>query len=96
MTNIRLIYMGELILSFSTHHIPTLFLNSIQDVEEDMISSEGPEEILPERIPVRIANLELLQDEGIKSTIERGDILRRSVRYSLTCRDVGRVANLRR
>ena len=89
--------MGEPILSFSTHHIPTLFLNSIQGVEEDMISSElGPEEILPERIPVRIANLELLQDEGIKSTIERGDILRRSVRYSLTCRDVGRVANLRR
>jgi len=88
--------MGELILSFSTRHVPTLLLNSIQGVQEDVISSEGPEETSPEYIPVRIANLELLQDEGIKSTIERGEILRRSVRYSLTCRDVGRVANLRR
>jgi alkylated DNA repair protein alkB family protein 6 len=88
--------MGELILSFSTQSVPTLLINSIQGVQEDLISSEGPEEILPEHIPVRIANLELLQDEGIKSTIERGEILRRSVRYSLTCRDVGRVANLRR
>ncbi|KIK09666.1 hypothetical protein K443DRAFT_393802 [Laccaria amethystina LaAM-08-1] len=74
----------------------TSHLHGIQGVQEDLISSEGPEEILPEHIPVRIANLELLQDEGIKSTIERGEILRRSVRYSLTCRDVGRVANLRR
>lgn len=88
--------MGELILSFSTHHVPTLLIDSIQGVQEDLISCEGPEEILPEHIPVRIANMELLQDEGIKSTIERGEILRRSVRYSLTCRDVGRVANLRR
>ncbi|KIM41831.1 hypothetical protein M413DRAFT_71028 [Hebeloma cylindrosporum] len=43
---------------------------------------------------VMISNLDQLQDAQIKRAIREGQPLKRGVRYSLTCRDVGRVSSL--
>ena len=42
----------------------------------------------------RIANADLLADEGLRDVVRRGGSLARGPRYSLTCRDVARVAAL--
>jgi len=41
---------------------------------------------------VRIANAELLRDEEARAMVQEGGTLVRATRYSLTCRDVARVA----
>lgn len=61
---------------------------SIGEVVEDTIASDG------NSAGVIISNLAQLQDAQIKRSIGEGQPLRRGVRYSLTCRDVGRVSSL--
>lgn len=55
---------------------------------EDAITSDGNSS------GVIISNRPQLQDTQIKRSISEGRPLKRGVRYSLTCRDVGRVSSL--
>jgi len=61
-------------------------LHGIEEVEGDLIASRTG---LP---GVNIANLAQLEDSELKLLIHQGIPLQRQVRYSLTCRDVGRVS----
>lgn len=63
-------------------------LPSIEEVTEDVIACA------PHFAGIAIANLARLKDPQIKQFIGTGTPLQRGVRYSLTCRDVGRVLHL--
>jgi len=63
-------------------------LHGIEEVVEDVIASDGNSS------GVTISNLTQLEDAQIKRHISEGRPLKRGVRYSLTCRDVGRVSGL--
>ncbi|KAF9463506.1 hypothetical protein BDZ94DRAFT_1218177 [Collybia nuda] len=69
-------------------------LHGIQGLSEDQISPEGP--TAPPsftKLGAEIANWQLLTGKEVKGVIEQGGVLQRGVRYSLTCRDVGRVSS---
>ena len=69
----------------------------IEGIVEDHIqpplgNAESPNANLLATDAVRISNWDLLQDEELKDRIRRGESLRRSTRWSLTCRDVPKVS----
>ncbi|KAF9484193.1 hypothetical protein BDN70DRAFT_872893 [Pholiota conissans] len=66
----------------------TAHLHGIDEVEDDVIATTA------NTSGIDIANLERLQDPKIRESINVGVPLKRGVRYSLTCRDVGRVSSL--
>jgi len=70
-------------LVITTSELYTSHLHGIDDVQEDTF---GPES------GITIANAELLANGVMKEIVEKGGTLRRETRYSLTCRDVEKVA----
>lgn len=65
------------------------YLHGIDGVHTDVFTA--PTE---ESGAVRMANADLLADEVIRDVVKNGGRLARGPRYSLTCRDVARVATL--
>ncbi|KJA24935.1 hypothetical protein HYPSUDRAFT_183277 [Hypholoma sublateritium FD-334 SS-4] len=68
----------------------TSHLHGIEEATEDIIACT------PHFAGIAISNLARLKDPQIKQFIGTGTPLQRGVRYSLTCRDVGRVLHLSR
>jgi alkylated DNA repair protein alkB homolog 6 len=72
----------------------TSHLHGIQEVEEDVIlpgqDGKGPQLA---NVGVPIANRTMLTGEEERRVAREGGVLKRGIRYSLTCRDVTRVAN---
>ena len=66
------------------------YLHGIDDVIEDVFC--GPQDAI-DKPYTTIANTRLLGDSTIRDIVLYGGILKRHVRYSLTCRDVERVMN---
>ena len=65
-------------------------LHGIDDIEEDMFhpaNADDDAHITP------IANVDLLSDSRCKEAVLNNGSLTRKVRYSLTCRDIERVAS---
>ncbi|TFK71225.1 hypothetical protein BDN72DRAFT_887740 [Pluteus cervinus] len=80
-------------LIISTDEMYTSHLHGIEEIEEDIvISGNGnqPPTIASKGTP--IDNWEMLKDEEMKESMRLGGVLKRAPRYSLTCRDVQRVA----
>jgi alkylated DNA repair protein alkB homolog 6 len=69
-------------------------LHGIRELEEDQFipSIEGKPPLLAD-LGVPIVNWKLITAENVKEVLERGGVLRRGVRYSMTCRDVEKVAS---
>ncbi|KAF8970715.1 hypothetical protein BDZ97DRAFT_1652340 [Flammula alnicola] len=76
----------SLIISSGTMYLS--HLHGIDEVEEDVIAST------PTSPGIIISNLDQLQDPQIKQLISEGLPLKRGIRHSLTCRDVGRISSL--
>ncbi|KAG2039041.1 hypothetical protein BDR03DRAFT_860788 [Suillus americanus] len=74
---------GEL---YSTH------LHGIDDVYADTFTGDGFL-LLPNGSHSRIVNRHMIQDETVVGIIESGGTVERTTRYSLTCRDVEKVAS---
>ncbi|KAK7447105.1 hypothetical protein VKT23_014318 [Stygiomarasmius scandens] len=71
-------------------------LHGIQETKEDnFIATDGMIAPRLAGLDVEIANWKLLGSNEVKDDVLNGGTLERSVRYSLTCRDVENVANLR-
>ncbi|KAH9886714.1 hypothetical protein C8Q73DRAFT_768982 [Cubamyces lactineus] len=74
-------------LVITTSSLYTTHLHGIDEVAEDifiMADGRGPHE--------RIANFEMLREKEAKDAIANGGKLERGMRFSLTCRDVEKVA----
>ena len=74
-------------LVITTSSLYTAHLHGIEEVAEDIfIIADGraPQE--------RIANFDMLRDKEAKEAIANGGKLERGMRFSLTCRDVEKVA----
>ena len=71
-------------LVITTGSLYTSHLNGIDDLTEDVLPApiNGP----------RIANADLLGGSQARDFVFNGGVLQRKTRYSLTCRDVERVA----
>jgi len=79
----------------TTSSLYTSHLHGIQELHEDIIAptSVGDGQIpLVVGLDVPIANWHMLTGEKEKRIMQDGDTLRRGTRYSLTCRDVEKVA----
>lgn len=72
-------------LIITTSELYTNHLHGIDGVEEDVFPSSR----------YQVDNAPLLGDEAAKGAVQNGGTLKREVRYSLTCRDVERVASAR-
>jgi alkylated DNA repair protein alkB family protein 6 len=55
-------------------------------------SKGGPPTLADLKVPV--ANWSIVSGQDARSVLEEGGVLRRGVRYSLTCRDVEKVASV--
>lgn len=66
----------------TTGSLYTSHLHGIDDLTEDVIPSSGH----------KIANKDLLGGSEAREAVLNGGVLERKIRYSLTCRDVERVA----
>lgn len=68
----------------------------IQEISEDRVSAESSTSppIITD-LGVKVANWQMLTGEEVRRVMEQGGILKRGVRYSLTCRDVERVSNVK-
>jgi len=60
-------------------------LHGIDDVAEDVFPS-------PDGGTSGVANVEMLTDPALRDAVQNGGALKRDTRYSLTCRDVAKVA----
>ncbi|KAF5381530.1 hypothetical protein D9757_008146 [Collybiopsis confluens] len=80
-------------LSLHPNHSPQL--RSIREVEGDTIIAGGNDSHPPKLadLNVEIANWRLLAGAQVKEAVIKGGTLQRGVRYSLTCRDVEKVAS---
>ncbi|TFK36054.1 hypothetical protein BDQ12DRAFT_634403 [Crucibulum laeve] len=77
----------------SSGYMYTDRLHGIQEAEEDFINCvPAAETPMDSCSRFGIGNFDLLGDEDMKQAIEKGEPLKRETRYSLTCRDVGRVS----
>ncbi|RDB17733.1 Alpha-ketoglutarate-dependent dioxygenase alkB 6 [Hypsizygus marmoreus] len=74
----------------------TSHLHGIRGITEDRISRDDSSNapILTD-MGVEIANWDMLSGEEVKRVMQEGGVLKRDVRYSLTCRDVERVASVK-
>ncbi|KAF8154234.1 hypothetical protein B0H34DRAFT_721071 [Crassisporium funariophilum] len=73
----------------------TAHLHGIDEVAEDVINPLITDGQSPRNVPassVTVANLNRIHDEGTKRLVTQGVALKRGTRYSMTCRDVGRVS----
>ncbi|KAI0633061.1 hypothetical protein C8Q77DRAFT_1121365 [Trametes polyzona] len=73
-------------LVITTSSLYTSHLHGIEEVQTDSFTADGraPQE--------RIANYTLLRGKAEREAVEHGGTLERGMRYSLTCRDVEKVA----
>jgi len=69
----------------------TSHLHGIDAMTEDCVSAS--DNTIMDAEPVRVANADLLGDPDTKKAVLQGRKLARETRYSLTCRDVARVAS---
>lgn len=77
----------------TTSTLYTSHLHGIYDIEEDQIIRDRDEQTpLLAELGVQVANWKLVTGEEARRAVELGGTLRRGTRYSLTCRDVKRVA----
>ncbi|KAL1757960.1 hypothetical protein FB107DRAFT_208045 [Schizophyllum commune] len=69
-------------------------LHGIRDITEDVFAPANSDSKprLPD-LDVELDNWELLADDDLKKAISEGKTIPRTTRYSLTCRDVARVAS---
>jgi len=74
-------------LVITTSSLYTSHLHGIEDLEEDVFPSPSSDDP-----PIMIANADLLAGERARDIVWQGGVLKREIRYSLTCRDVERVA----
>jgi alkylated DNA repair protein alkB family protein 6 len=79
----------------TTSSLYTSHLHGIQELNEDIIVAAAGEDQMPlvGGLDVPIANWHMLTGEKERSIMQNGGTLRRGTRYSLTCRDVERVAS---
>jgi len=70
--------------------------HSIRAIVEDVVSREDSQRppALSD-VNVNIDNWEMVTREEIRKVMDEGGVLRRRPRYSLTCRDVERVRNVK-
>lgn len=78
-------------LVITTSSLYTSHLHGIEGITEDYISA--PDGAVANAKPVRIANADLLGDPAMREAVLQGRKLARGTRYSLTCRDIARVAS---
>ncbi|KIP06874.1 hypothetical protein PHLGIDRAFT_71993 [Phlebiopsis gigantea 11061_1 CR5-6] len=77
-------------LVITTNDLYARHLHGIAEIEEDVFNAPGD---APDTIPAPIRNTKLLGDGATRDVVLQGGKLIRNVRYSLTCRDVERVAS---
>ncbi|KAG2078444.1 hypothetical protein BDR04DRAFT_1086770 [Suillus decipiens] len=76
----------------TTGELYTKHLHGIDEVEVDTFTGDGFL-LLPDGSHSRIVNRHMIQDETVMGIIESGGTVERATRYSLTCRDVEKVAS---
>ena len=77
----------------TTASLYTSHLHGIQELNEDIIVPAGEGQMpLVGGLNVPVANWHMLTGEKERNLMQNGGTLRRETRYSLTCRDVERVA----
>ncbi|PPR02292.1 hypothetical protein CVT24_011630 [Panaeolus cyanescens] len=69
-----------------------LWPTPIDAIEEDVVVTD----VSNNPSAVSVSNFDRLDNQSLKTAIESREPLRRSVRYSLTCRDIARVSNFQR
>jgi alkylated DNA repair protein alkB family protein 6 len=78
----------------TTSLLYTSHLHGIQELDEDtIVPAENGGMPLVGGLNVPIANWNMLTGENERYVVQHGGILRRGTRYSLTCRDVEKVAS---
>ncbi|OBZ74875.1 Alpha-ketoglutarate-dependent dioxygenase alkB 6 [Grifola frondosa] len=77
-------------LVITTSSMYTALLHGIDGVEEDVFPAAAVDGSRP--VP-QIANADLLAGEFERTAVANGGVLKRGTRYSLTCRDVEKVAS---
>jgi alkylated DNA repair protein alkB family protein 6 len=93
-TPVHSIFLEPRSLVITTASLYTSHLHGIQEKEEDVFipaKGDGPPVLADLGVPV--INWNLVAADHVKEIFQRGGILRRGIRYSLTCRDVERVAS---
>lgn len=75
----------------TTGDLYTMHLHGIDEIDADTFAGDGLL-LLPDGSQSLIANRHMIQDKSIAGIIEWGGIMERTTRYSLTCRDVEKVA----
>ena len=85
--------MGEHV--FLLQRVNLIILASIEGLQEDVINFH---DLVPNVLGnvlgngVTIGNFNQIEDEELLRLIKQGHSLKRNTRYSLTCRDIGRVS----
>jgi alkylated DNA repair protein alkB family protein 6 len=81
----------------TTSALYTSHLHGIDEVDEDgIVPSEGgngPPQLVQHGVP--IANWDRLTGEETRRVVRDGGVLKRGIRYSLTCRDIEKVTNVK-
>ncbi len=86
-------------LVITTSELYDAHLHGIQDIPEDVFTPPSPAPSITYEsgtpaIRPQIANASQLRSKEFVEAVSNGGTLKRGVRYSLTCRDVERVAKL--
>jgi alkylated DNA repair protein alkB family protein 6 len=76
----------------TTGELYTTHLHGIDGVDADTFTGDGFL-LLPNGSHSQIVNRHMIQDETVVGIIESGGTVERTTRYSLTCRDVEKVAS---
>ncbi|KAG1740675.1 hypothetical protein EDB19DRAFT_1895332 [Suillus lakei] len=76
----------------TTEDLYTTRLHGIDEVDADTFTGDGFL-LLPNGSHSRIVNHHMIQDKTVVGIIESGGTIERTTRYSLTCRDVEKVAS---
>lgn len=82
-------------LVITTSALYTDHLHGISEVQEDHLITHDSGRNDGETVGIRVANYEMIRGEDEKKAVMHGGILQRQTRYSLTCRDVGKVVSIR-
>lgn len=91
-------------LVITTSSLYTDHLHGIDNITEDAFAAHSPRPYSTNNGDgqsksgsedrICVANVEMLEREVEKRVVREGGVLSRGTRYSLTCRDVGRVASV--
>lgn len=90
MTPVMSVLLEPRSLVITTRELYTTHLHGINDVQIDIFPAPGDDSEFP--TSTEIANVELISDSAMKTVVQGGGSLGRQTRYSLTCRDIERVA----